>query len=115
MFCISVIEETVFGTSGLLLNRQRLINCFHLGCSVPVAHIVCLSPCIDAQALHGLDCKQVPRKKMSRHQVISDVSGIAVSSACVSVTKKSVGLTRLDVRRPRVNPRARREILDVRC
>ena len=42
MFCISVIEETVFGTSGLLLNRQKLINCFHLGCSVPVAHI-CMS------------------------------------------------------------------------
>ena len=54
---------------------------------------------MDAQELHGLVCKQA-QSRIIRHHALNDVVARAIQSAGTPVTKKPVGLTRLDGKRP---------------
>jgi len=53
----------------------------------------------NALDLRGLVCKQAA-SKTARHQAINNVIARAVTSAGIPVTKKHVGLTSLDGKRP---------------
>ena len=71
-----------------------------LGCSVCVAHTCRCGALVDAQGIHDSVCKQA-LSKIARHQAINDVIARAITAAGVpAVTKETVGLTRLDGKRP---------------
>ena len=65
-----------------------------IGCSVCVAHTCRCGALVDAQGIHGSECKQA-LSKIARYQATNDVIARAITAAGVPVTKEPVGLTRL--------------------
>jgi len=82
---------------GLRLSDEavRVAVALRLGSSVCVPHTCRCGALVDVQGTHGLVCKQAPGK-IARHQAVNDTVARAISAAGVPITKKPVGLTRLD-------------------
>ena len=86
---------------GLRLSDEaiRVAVGFRLGCITCQPQMCICGTMIDARELHGLSCrKSGPRH--TRHSQLNDLIWRAVKIAQIPATKKPIGLSRIDGKRP---------------
>ena len=86
---------------GLRLDNEavQVVVALRLGLPFGASYTCQCGAEVDAHGLHGLVCKKAP-SRIIHHQHLNDIIARSLSAAGVPTTKKPIGLSRLNVKRP---------------